>query len=221
MSIAEVVLFISSSSKHCAKPFQYVQQTQLPIIPVRLDTPEIRQKVMNSRNLPIRNVPTLLIRYSDGSVQQFVGEDKTMMKLNELYHQRSEADTYQNDSKKSKVSKLQVKPKKNQKKPKVKKNEVIEDIEETEEPEEPEEPEETEDIKESEILSTEEENEDDEDEDIPQMGPFNKQKRKGPSPKTDGLRVGSDKAPRPSIQELQKRAREMEKQYENFYNYDK
>jgi len=73
MSIAEIVLFISTTSKACVPPIQFVQKYKLPINVVRLDTQDVRETVMNAQPIPIKVVPSLLVEYIDGEIKVFEG----------------------------------------------------------------------------------------------------------------------------------------------------
>jgi len=76
MSIAEAILFVTSTSRASVPCLQFIAQYKLPVIPVRLDTPEAREKAANGKYFQITVVPTLVITYVDGNIQLFVGTEK-------------------------------------------------------------------------------------------------------------------------------------------------
>ncbi len=77
-SIDEVILFCSSVSPASRPVIQVIQQYQLPVTIVRLDTLESREAAKNGPYFQIKNVPTLVVTYRDGNLQLFVGQPKTL-----------------------------------------------------------------------------------------------------------------------------------------------
>lgn len=76
MSISEVVLFVSSASRPSMNTLGFAQRSGLPIDVVRLDSAKSRQAAANGKYFQIRSVPTLVVGYSDGNLQLFVGAPK-------------------------------------------------------------------------------------------------------------------------------------------------
>jgi len=77
-NIDEVILFCSSVSQACIPVIQMIQQYQLPVKLVRLDTASFREAAKNGPYFQIKNVPTLIVTYRDGNLRQFVGQPKTL-----------------------------------------------------------------------------------------------------------------------------------------------
>ncbi len=77
-SIEEVILFCSSVSQACIPVIQVIQQYQLPVKIVRLDSAASRQAAQNGPYFQIKVVPTLVVTYRDGNLQLFVGQPKTL-----------------------------------------------------------------------------------------------------------------------------------------------
>ena len=78
MAVNNVLLFISSVSRSCVQPVTYIREKKLPIMIVRLDTIEDRRKAANGPFFKITEVPTMVVSYSDNTVQLFVGSDKIL-----------------------------------------------------------------------------------------------------------------------------------------------
>lgn len=75
------VLFVASKSKYSIQCMNHLRGKRLPfnLIPVRLDSKEIRSKVeKSSPYVSIKMVPTLLIEYDDGNTQLFIGIEKIL-----------------------------------------------------------------------------------------------------------------------------------------------
>ena len=77
-SIEEVILFCSSVSQACIPVIQVIQQHQLPVKIVRLDSAASREAVQNGPYFQIKVVPTLVVTYRDGNLQLFIGQPKTL-----------------------------------------------------------------------------------------------------------------------------------------------
>jgi len=76
MSIAEVVLFVSSTSKNCRPCFEYLQEHRIPISVVRLDTAEQRAIALSGQYFSVKTVPALMIGTEEGQIQLYEGLDK-------------------------------------------------------------------------------------------------------------------------------------------------
>lgn len=77
-NIDQVILFCSSVSQACIPVVQMIQQYQLPVKLVRLDTVAYREAAKNGPHFQIKNVPTLVVTYRDGNLRQFVGQPKIL-----------------------------------------------------------------------------------------------------------------------------------------------
>jgi hypothetical protein len=55
-----------------------IQQYQLPVKIIRLDTEAFRDAAKNGPYFQIKNVPTLIVTFRDGNLQQFVGQPKVL-----------------------------------------------------------------------------------------------------------------------------------------------
>jgi hypothetical protein len=85
MSISSVILFVSSTSHASIPCIQFVQNSNLPISIVRLDTVEDRHKAANGYYLKITEVPTLAVIYNGGdNIQLSIGSEKTLRRLQEF-----------------------------------------------------------------------------------------------------------------------------------------
>ena len=78
MSIADVVLFYSKFSPECKDCVNFVHQSKLPVILIALDTKESREYASNGSLIQIKNVPSMVVSYTDGNVQLYVGKQKIM-----------------------------------------------------------------------------------------------------------------------------------------------
>jgi len=77
-SIGDVILFCSTVSQACVPVIQMIQQYQLPVKIIRLDTAAFRDAAKNGPYFQIKNVPTLIVTFRDGNLQQFVGQPKVL-----------------------------------------------------------------------------------------------------------------------------------------------
>ena len=68
-------------SRACVPCIQFIQQYNIPVKIVRLDTVETRKAALNGKHFQIKNVPTLLVSYQDGNLQFFAGQEKVIMWL--------------------------------------------------------------------------------------------------------------------------------------------
>ncbi len=75
-SITEAILFSSRHSAESAPCEQIIAKTRLPIEIVHLDSASARDAAMRGTNIQIKSVPSLIISYSDGTVQMYVGKPK-------------------------------------------------------------------------------------------------------------------------------------------------
>lgn len=86
MSVSEAILFIASNSRACVSTMSLIESTRLPIDIVRLDTQQARQIAMTGKYFQIRVVPTLVVVYSDGNLQLFVGAPKINQWIGMITH---------------------------------------------------------------------------------------------------------------------------------------
>lgn len=90
MSIANVILFCSSSSPASMPCLKFIKEHNIPVSVVRLDTLESRERAAKGKFIQISSVPTLVVVYQDNNVQQFIGQDKVIKWLaNTLKKSRS------------------------------------------------------------------------------------------------------------------------------------
>ncbi len=82
MSVTKAILFYSTVSKACIPCTKFIQQHNLPIQTIALDTKKIRDLVARAKNFRITAVPTLMVVYDDDDIQLFVGGGKIMDWLN-------------------------------------------------------------------------------------------------------------------------------------------
>lgn len=84
MTIAHVILFVSSASRESIPCIQFVQQHQFPVRIVRLDTQRERHRAANGDLFQITAVPTLLLIHEDENVQLYAGRPKILEWFNQL-----------------------------------------------------------------------------------------------------------------------------------------
>jgi len=73
------VLFTSSSSQHSVPCLNFISANpHIPIQVIRLDTSEVRERVLNNPNLKITSVPSLLVHLPNGKIQVYNGVEKIM-----------------------------------------------------------------------------------------------------------------------------------------------
>lgn len=84
MSLTRIVLFISTQSKACYTCMQFLKTHDMPVHVVRLDTAESRTKAANGTFFQIKVVPSMVVNYSDGNMQLFIGNDKIIQFLKAL-----------------------------------------------------------------------------------------------------------------------------------------
>lgn len=90
MSIADVVLFISSVSEASLDTLKYLKSIQLPVNVVRLDNPRAREVAMNGPHFQVTEVPTLVVLFQEGNLKMFVGAPKVLKCLQMLHQQSSQ-----------------------------------------------------------------------------------------------------------------------------------
>jgi hypothetical protein len=76
--ISEVVLFYSKFSKECKECVDVIQNYKVPVGLIPLDTVVDREAAMNGSVIQIKNVPSLVVTYTDGKTQLYVGSDKIL-----------------------------------------------------------------------------------------------------------------------------------------------
>lgn len=77
MSIVNLILFVSSTSKASGECINILKSNNVPPFNiVRLDTEEARNLAQNGEMFQIQSVPTLVTIYSDGNMQLFTGTPK-------------------------------------------------------------------------------------------------------------------------------------------------
>lgn len=84
MSINNVILFVSTTSHSSIGPIKFIREHSLPVLIVRLDTIEDRVKAANGPIFKITEVPSLVVFYTDNTLQMYGGSDKIMIWLNAI-----------------------------------------------------------------------------------------------------------------------------------------
>jgi hypothetical protein len=75
-TISDVILFYSEFSKESIQCINFINQSKIPINLIALDSYEAREFAKNGSNIQIKNVPSLLVSFSNGDIQLFVGRPK-------------------------------------------------------------------------------------------------------------------------------------------------
>ena len=92
-TISEVTLFVASNSTPSIDCVKYVQSAHLPVMVVRLDTPQSRMMAANGPHFQVTEVPTLIVLFQEGNLKMFVGAEKVLRCLqmfNKFSQQESE-----------------------------------------------------------------------------------------------------------------------------------
>lgn len=124
MSINNVLLFISSTSQACVPAVKFIRENGLPVMLMRLDTVEDRQRAANGPFFKIINVPTLVISYTDNNVQIYSGSEKILEWLTSITKKKVE----EKPQSSSKIEELEIEVE--EKKPKKKKKKKVVTFEE-------------------------------------------------------------------------------------------
>ena len=93
MSVSDVILFISTTSRVCGPVVQFIHQNQIPAKIVRLDTDEDRKNAANGKYFQIQNVPTLLVMYTDDNIQLFAGQEKVIAWFQQIIQKRHQEES--------------------------------------------------------------------------------------------------------------------------------
>lgn len=83
-SISNVILFVCSNSNSSIEPLNLIQYYNIPVQVVKLDNQKARNKAKKGRFFQITSVPSLVVIYQDGTLQMFVGKDKTVNWIQQL-----------------------------------------------------------------------------------------------------------------------------------------
>lgn len=76
-SISKVCIFVCSNSQVCQNAMNYIREKRIPdVMPIFLDDPRDRKRVMNGEYIQIKVVPTLMLVMNQGPAQLFIGIDK-------------------------------------------------------------------------------------------------------------------------------------------------
>jgi len=86
--IADVVLFYSKFSEASKPCVNIVVTMKLPIRMVPLDTEFERERAANGKIIQVRNVPSLVVSYTDGNVQMYVGSPKIIAWLESIFQKK-------------------------------------------------------------------------------------------------------------------------------------
>ena len=90
MSINNVLLFVSSTSQSSLPPIKFIREHDLPVLIVRLDTYEDRMKASTGPYFKVTEVPTMVISYTDGTMQLFVGSEKILGWMSNIVNAKKE-----------------------------------------------------------------------------------------------------------------------------------
>jgi hypothetical protein len=74
--IVDVTLFCSKFSEPSIACVNFIKQNKIPVLIIPLDNEEDRATAMSGEDVKITSVPSLVIAFSDGKVQMFVGYEK-------------------------------------------------------------------------------------------------------------------------------------------------
>ena len=77
-SIDEAILFISSASKACVPCVREVSRFRIPVQIIKLDTEAARAKAASGKYFQIHAVPSLVVVFEQGNIQQFLGAEKIL-----------------------------------------------------------------------------------------------------------------------------------------------
>jgi hypothetical protein len=92
MSVQDVILFVSSTSKHCEPTIKFIKEKEIPVKIIRLDNSEDRQNAINGKYFQIHNVPTLLVMYTDDNIQLFVGSEKIISWFRQISQKKKQVE---------------------------------------------------------------------------------------------------------------------------------
>ena len=76
--VSEVALFFSKFSNESKNCVQFINKHKIPVHLVALDTPLERKMAIEGSIVPIKNVPSMVVTFSDGNTQLYVGNDKIL-----------------------------------------------------------------------------------------------------------------------------------------------
>lgn len=82
-SIKQIVLFYSTKSPHCRPIFQFLQQYNLPIIKVNVDSKNVRNAIKKGTYFSITGVPSMIVEQKDNVAQLYQGQ-KVLQYLNQM-----------------------------------------------------------------------------------------------------------------------------------------
>lgn len=85
-----IVLFWSRFSKNCQEPIKFILSLKLPIKLINLDDPEIREQALNGGDkISVKGVPSLLVEFTDGTINMYNGKDKIMAWLKAMMERKN------------------------------------------------------------------------------------------------------------------------------------
>lgn len=79
--ISEIILFIATNSRACVGCINFIGQNRLPVQIVRLDTQDARDEAASGKFFQITVVPSMVVNYTDGNTQLFLGTEKIIQWL--------------------------------------------------------------------------------------------------------------------------------------------
>ena len=234
VSIHDLVLFVSSTSKICAPVVYFIRNNGLPVRLVRLDTQSDRElAATGNKAFQIHTVPTLLATYSNGELGLYVGQEKIIEWLKNLIKPMNEPPVHHQEYTPEHGTQLipeEEIPRHVKKKPKKRKEKPVKqgvhgnkkkNIYDGKKPKKNKKP----------PVNFEESDEDDSDEEIeieyldsvePKRRTRNSRSRKPQGPPTNGLMVGQQSMGKKNNQmnSLYEQAKQMAKDRENTLGYN-
>ena len=123
-SISKVCIFVCSNSQACQTAMNYIREKRIPdVMPIFLDEPNVRKRVMNGEYIQIKVVPTLMLIMNQGPAQLFIGVDKIIEFFEDIIRKNQQQNNFRDiqdepleeeepPKKKSSMKKPRGKPKK-------------------------------------------------------------------------------------------------------------
>jgi hypothetical protein len=98
IQIYDVILFYSKHSEYCKQCISVIIKYELPVKMIPLDTEEDRKNVQNHTTIQIKNVPSLLVVYSNNQLQLYVGAPKIIDWLRNLVQNNTSDSSFHGNS---------------------------------------------------------------------------------------------------------------------------
>jgi len=91
MNTSHVIFLNSETSKNCHKIRELIKQYGISVSKVDIDNEKIREQVLNSKTMSVKQVPCILVVFSNGTVEKYEANDAfnwVIKKGNELISAR-------------------------------------------------------------------------------------------------------------------------------------